>query len=207
MGYKGLTEIGKLLSIDNIQLTELNLSRCQLTDPLTLDQDVCNQLLIGQQLCQRPRNTTLTFFSLDGNKFTGDGVHILAGLMRLCSSLFELNTKDCAISSSDFSQLLDILLQLKLSSGICCELISWDLGSNRIDDKGVSAFMQRRSWSLFPSLRSYCLKIDGNPISDKMTKTLKREWRRNQEVRNCDIIRFPLILPAASIISQLTLSN
>ena len=191
MGYKGLTEIGKLLSIDNIQLKTLNLSRCQLTDSLTIDRDVCNQLLIGQQLCQMPRNNTLTVLYLDGNKFTGDGIHILTGLMHLCPSLEVLSTEDCAISSCDLSQLLDVLLQLKISSDICCNLRYWYLRSNKIDDEGVSAFMERRSWSLFPSLGYDEFELDGNPISDEMTMALEREWNRNQKVRNCDIMRFP----------------
>ena len=201
LGYKGLTEMVKLLSIYNIQLEQLNLSRCQLTDPLTFDRDVCNQLLIGQQLCQMPRNNTLTGLYLDGNKFTGDGIHILAGLMHLCPSLEKLSTKDCAISSSDFSRLLDVLLRLELSSDICCKLRWWFLCSNKIDDKGVSAFIQRRSWSLFPGLAFDSLVLDDYPISDEMTETLYREWwsRKDLKVRNCDIIRFPL---ASNIISH-----
>ena len=85
LGPGGLAEIGKLLSSNQSQLmTALRLNRCQLTDRLTHDQNVCNELLIGQQLCQMPHNNTLYRLSMDGNKFTGDGIHILAGLMHLC---------------------------------------------------------------------------------------------------------------------------
>ena len=198
LGYEGLIVIRNLFSFD-IHLGQLDLSRCQLTDPLIFDRDTCNQLLIGQQLCQMPRNNTLTELNLNGNKFTGDGIHILAGLMHLCSSLEDLTNKDCAISSSDLSQLLDILLQLKLSSDICCELRSWSLHSNKIDDEGVSAFIERRSWSLFPNFDFNSLVLGDNPISDEMTETLYREWWRDLTVRNCDIARFPL---ASNIISR-----
>ena len=175
LGLGGLAEIGKLLSSNQSQLmTVLSLNRCQLTDRLTHDQDVCNELLIGQQLCQMPHNNMLYSLSMDGNKFTGDGIHILAGLMHLCLSLMELDTKDCAISSSDFSQLLDKLAQFRSSGApYCHELDSWDLSSNDIDDEVVPAITKHELSPLFPKLR--WISLTGNRVSDEVELTIFRK--------------------------------
>ena len=175
LGLKGLSEIGKLLSSSQGHLTSLSLNRCQLTETLTCDQDVCSELLIGRQLCQMTQNTTLKCLHLDGNKFTGDGVFILASLMRLCLSLEELTTADCGIRTSDFSQLFDKLLNFRSSGATYCQKLNiWMLRGNKINVKVESILIKGRL--LFPGL---CLAIGirGNQISDDSTG--KQEVRIN----------------------------
>ena len=195
LGLEGVIEIGNLL-VDMRQLNNLNLSRCQLTDLLTCDLDTHNELLIGQQLCRMHQNNSLMWLHLDGNKFTGDGIHILAGFMHLCPCLFQLNTKHCGISSSDLNQLLDKLLKLKSSGAtkLCGNLGHWCLYGNKIDDKGVSALIEYRPSTLFPRLEgankdtsefSSDLNLGGNPVSNEMISILNKELNRTQEVRIC----------------------
>ena len=180
LGLGGLAEIGKMLSSNQSQLmTVLSLNRCQLTDRLAHDQDVCNELLIGQQLCQMPYNNILYHLSVDENKFTGDSIHILAGLMYLCLSLKVLNTKDCAISSSDFSQLLDKLAQFRSSGATCCHKLGrWDLSSNEIDDEAVPAITKHEPSPLFPTL--YYISLSDNRVSDGVELTILRKLNGKQ---------------------------
>ncbi len=187
LGLNAVTEIRKLLSVnkDQLQLSCISLKNCQLTDVLTYDRDVCNELLVEKQLCQIPQNTTLTELYLDGNRFTGDAIRILAGLMQLCLSLKILSTTDCSILSDDFNQLLDKLAQFNsmLSSDetyICRKLRDWRLYNNKIDDRIKSALMKHQRSSLFPNLT---LNLSGNQISQEMTWALIQEWNRRQEVR------------------------
>ena len=168
LGLKGLAEIGKLLSSNKDQLTSLSLKRCQLTDPLTCDHDACNELLVGQQMCQMPQNNKLTHLYLDGNNFTGDGIHILAGFMHLCPSLETLSTTECTISSFDFSQLLDKLAKFRSTGATYChDLCHWILYGNKIDDKVVltSESVECRPSSLFPRLT---LNLSVSWISDEL---------------------------------------
>jgi Ran GTPase-activating protein (RanGAP) involved in mRNA processing and transport len=198
LGLNGVTEIGKLLSInqDQLQLTCISLKNCQLADVLTYDQDVCDELLVEKQLCQMPQNTTLTELYLDGNRFTGDAIRILAGLMQLCLSLEILSTTDCSILSDDFNQLLDKLAHFMLSSDetyVCRKLRDWRLYSNKIDDRIESALMKHQRSSLFPNLT---LNLSGNQISHEMTRMLIQEWNKRQEVRkhnNSIVINFVVI--------------
>ena len=185
LGLNGVTEIGKLLSINQEQLKCINLKNCQLhvIDAFTGDQDVGNEL-IESQLCKMPQNTTLTELYLDGNRFTGDTICILAGLMQLCLSLNTLSTTDCSISSDDFNQLLDKLAQFMLSSDdtryACRKLRDWRLYNNKIDDRIESALMKHQRSFLFPELTLY---LSGNQVSYEMRRTLIQEWNKRHEVR------------------------
>ena len=195
LGLKGVIEIGKLLSSNCVQLEDLNLKRCQLTNNVTYDRDVYIKT-VGLQLCQIPQNDTLTYLHLDGNKFSGDGIDILAGFMHVCSCLNHLNTINCAISSSDFNKLLDKVANFRLSSttNTCRKLSIWSLRGNRIDHEGVHALIKHKPSSLFPRLEA-AYKGDGkkirysaidfgdNPISDEMIQTLNKMWKERQEVR------------------------
>ena len=190
LGLNGVTEIGKLLSINQDQLTCINLKNCQLhvTDAFTGDQDVGNELLVSQLICQMPQNTTLTELYLDGNRFTGDTVCILAGLMQLCLSLNTLSTTDCSISSDDFNQLLDKLVQFKPSSDDTCacrKLRDWRLYNNKIDDRIESALMKHQRSLLFPELT---LNLSGNQVSYEMMRTLVQEWNKRHKMRIYNII-------------------
>ena len=217
LGIRGVIEVGKLLSSNHIHLKNLNLSRCQLTDPSTCDQDVCEEKF-GLQLYQLPKNYTLGNLCLDGNRFTGDGIHILAGFMNLCPCLTQLSTEDCTISSSDFKLLLDKLVQLKSSSRtifnkICSNLRGWSLYGNRIDHVGVNALIKHRPSSLFPRLVAahrgstthvIFLNIGDNPVSSKMIEKLNKEWDGRQEVR-CTLyyVKIPFLVSSLCYVSKI----
>ena len=139
LGIEGTIVVGRILSNSHGKPYYVNLSRCDLTTaggglPST-DSISCGAM--GQQLCQMPRTSTIKTLDLDHNSFTGDGIHILAGLMHLCPGLKTLNTRGCGITSDDLIWLLD---KLKSSSpGLCSELEDWELQDNQIDGRGVSA--------------------------------------------------------------------
>ena len=194
LGLEGTVAIGRMLSSSHCQLSSVDLSRCELTTAggSLLNTDSGNTISgeavrdVGQQLCQMPQSGTITWLDLNGNSFTGEGIHILAGFMHLCPCLIDLSTRHCGITSDDLIWLLDKLTQLKSSSpSLCGKLESWHLSNNQIDDSGVSALMDHLP-SLFPRLG--CdpfddIDLGNNPVSSEMVKRLEEEMRRRcQEV-------------------------
>ena len=197
LGLEGTVAIGRMLSSNHCQLSSVDLSRCELTtaggglpntDSLNLGDNISGEAVrdVGQQLCQMPQNNTITMLDLDSNGFTGEGIHILAGFMHLCTCLNNLYSRNCGITSDDLKQLLDGLSQLKSSSpSLCSELESWNLNNNEIDDSGVSVLISHLP-SLFPRLGCGPLGdmvLSNNPVSSEMEKILEEELRRRKEVR------------------------
>ena len=201
LGLWGAIELGKLLMYNSDKLTCLNLSRCQLTDdPLTCNsyRDVCKDWELIQPDLYKFNSNGLVQLHLDGNRFTGDGIHILTGLVHLCPRLRILSTRDCAISSSDFIQILDKFVQSKLAHlnsiryTAVNSLRAWNLYNNRIDHEGVSTLIKYIPSSIFFYMRAAYkvnatylvdLNLGDNPISDEMINKLNREWCGRQEVR------------------------
>ena len=194
LGLEGTVAIGRMLSSSHCQLHSVLLSRCELTTAggSLLNTDSGNTISgeairdVGQQLCQMPQSSSITWLELDGNSFTGEGIHILAGFMHSCPCLVSLYTSDCGITSDDLIWLLDKLTQLKSSSpNLCSKLESWVLHNNQIDDSGVSALMDHLP-SLFPCLGLGPISdidLDSNPVSSEMVKRVEEEMRRRlQEV-------------------------
>ena len=206
-GLEGTLAIGRMLSSNHCQPWSVDLFSCELTtaggdlpntDSLNFGDNISGEAVrdVGQQLCQMLQNNAITEFLLDGNSFTGEGIHILAGFLHLCPCLTKLDSNNCGITSDDLKQLFEKLSQLKSSSpSLCSELDTWYLGDNEIDDSGVLAFMDQLT-PLFPRLG--CGILDGidlidNPVSSDMEKMLKEELRRRKEVR-CYIISFSSLL-------------
>ena len=204
LGLEGTVAIGRMLSSNHCQPWSVHLSSCELTtaggglpntDSLNLGDNISGEAVrdVGQQLCQMPQNNTITWLHLDGNSFTGEGVHILAGFLYICPCLKSLYSRNCGLTSDDLKQLLDKLSQLKSSTpSLCSKLDEWDLDDNKIDDSGVSVLISHLP-SLFPRLGcgSYSDGIDlsNNPISSEMEKMLEEELRRRKEVR-CYVNQF-----------------
>ena len=155
---KGTVSVGKLLSSYHCKPEKVDLSRCELTasddlsdiDSLFNNAFIKKNLAIGQQLCEMAQNSTIMYLYLNGNNFTGESIHILAGFICLCPCLKRFDTKYCNITSDDLTRILDRLSDLKLSSTSffsCLE--SWSLKGNQIDDRGVSAvihYLPLHSW-------------------------------------------------------------
>ena len=110
LGLKGTVAAGRILSSSHCHL--INLSRCELsiagngllnTNSLTLDDIELGDTVmirdVGLQLCQMPQNSTIIVLSLDGNSFTGEGIHLLADFMCLCPALQTLCSNDYGIIS------------------------------------------------------------------------------------------------------------
>ena len=160
-------------------------------DSLNLGDNISGEALrdVGQQLCQMPQKYTITILVLDGNSFTGEGIHVLAGFLHLCPCLLILIS--CGITSDDLKQLFGKLSQLKSSSpNLCSKLEEWHLDDNKIDDCGVLAFIDQLTPLLprlgFPCLcnaRSDGINLSNNPVSSEMENKLEEELRRHKEVR------------------------
>ena len=186
LGLEGTVAIGRMLSSSHCQLRSVTLSMCQLTKAGGgLPNTDCdnNEVVreVGQQLCQMPQNNTITWLILDGNSFTGEGIHVLAGFMHLCPCLRFLSSSHSRITSDDLRQILDRFTQIKVS--VCNKLENWNLRSNTIDDSGVSALMDH-----LPSLFPRCgagggIYLRDNPVSSEMMRRLKEEMARCRKVR------------------------
>ena len=216
LGLEGTLAVGRMLSRSHCQPRKVALSRCKLTtdggglpntDSLNDGINISGETVrdVGQQLCQMPQNNTITWLFLDGNSFTGEGVHILAGFMHLCPCLEYLYSRDCGITSDDLLLLLDKLAQLESSSpSLCSKLERWFLGSNRIDDSGVYGLINHLS-SLFPRLgcgRFGGISLLGNPVSREVETKLEEEIKRRKEVRcySSPVVSLCVILLCISVV-------
>ena len=200
LGLEGTVAIGRILCSNHCRPWRVDLSRCELTtaggglpntDSLNLGDNISGKAVrdVGQQLCQMSQNNNITFLNLNGNSFTGEGIHILAGFLYICPCLNYLHSSNCEITSNDLKQLFDKLIQLKSSSpSLCSELDTWDLSDNEIDDSGVLVLVdQLIKTPLLPRL-GCGFDLSNNPVSSEMEKTLK-ELRRRKEVR-CYVNQF-----------------
>ena len=186
LGLEGTLAVSRMLSSNHCQAWNVCLSMCNLTT--TRDDSANNDSKdVGQKLCQMPQSNTIDLLNLDGNSFTGEGIHILAGLMHLsCKGSLILSSQNCGITSDDLKQLVDILSKLQTSSpSFCNKLETWILNNNEFHDTGVSAIKSHLS-SLFPCLGcKTCshVELNNNPVSHEMEKALQEELRRRKEVK------------------------
>ena len=92
LGLEGTVVIGRMLGSNHCQAFCVFLFSCELTtaggglpntDSLNLGDNISGEAVrdVGQQLCLMPQNNTITYLYLDGNSFTGEGIHILAGFL------------------------------------------------------------------------------------------------------------------------------
>ena len=96
LGLEGTLAVGRMLSSSHCQLKSVILHKVTTvggawspSHSLNVGINISGETVrdVGQQLCQMPQNNTITFLVLDGNSFTGEGIHILAGFMHLCPCL------------------------------------------------------------------------------------------------------------------------
>ena len=187
LGLEGAISVGRLLGSKHFRFKTITLCRCKLTtvensvsntDSVNLSSNSISSGLdiidIGQQLCRMSQNRTIDNLDLSGNNFTGEGIHILFGIMHQCVCLNKLDCTNCGINSDDLVLLLDNISQLKTSSpDVCSLLYSWDLSDNKVDDRGALALIDHLP-SIFhcenPFFIGPCL--NGNPIGSKIRKKL-----------------------------------
>ena len=196
LGLEGTRKISEMLASGNCRVKVLSLEGCKLTTHLSSSSlngtdnnavdyaTVCKDL--GQFLCQMPIHTTITHLYLDYNRFTKEGVQILAGYISLCPMLTVLSTCFCAITSEDISQLLDQLVQLtKFSTNNRFNaLIAWHLSNNEIDDVGFSILIKHlQEPTLFPY--STWFDVQNNNGSIDMMTIVEKEFEKRHKVRIC----------------------
>ena len=185
LGCEGIITVAKILG--SCYQESLDLSRCHLTtvventgNPPTHDDEHSSLFRdTGHQLRQMPKSYIIDFLTLDGNCFTGECIHIVAGFIHLCENLTQLYCRDCNITSDDLMQLLEIIAKSKVSCpDLCNQLQILDLDDNKIDDRGVSALLHHAP-SLFPDLGKdyddYGVYLDGNPVSKEMVEMLEKQ--------------------------------
>ena len=183
LGCSGALLIMKMLSSDVCTVRQLSLTSCQLTTALTstLDTASSNEVSLPYsdvfEHSQLSQKCYVTSLSLEGNSFTGEGIHCLAGLVYSCaSSLRFLWTMDCQLTSEDLIQLLTLLHQLHSSH--CCSkdlhtiLEQWYLNDNNLNDDGVATLMHHIP-SCFRHLRF--VLVDGNRVSNSMRGRLEEQ--------------------------------
>lgn len=180
IGIKGIITVGEILG--NCEQCRVDLSGCHLTEITgnPSSRDIIFRDL-GQLLCQMTESC-INCLCLDCNSFTGECIHILTGFIHLCVQLTTLSTKDCNITSDDIIQLLEIIAKSKVSCpDLCSQLKSWNLGDNRIDDRGVSVLIDHVSF-LFPCVvmdrENYGINLDGNRVSGETVRMLEEKLNR-----------------------------
>ena len=175
LGIEGVIAIGKILGC--CKQSHVKLSRCHLTDNTSESVHGTFQE-VGYQLSQMSTSCVSCLY-LNGNCFSGEHIHILAGLMCLCRSLSCLYCRRCNITSHDLIQLLESIAKYKISDpDVCSELCVWHLDENEIDNRGVSALMFHIE--LFPKLGSEqklcAFNLNGNPVTREMIEKLNSKY-------------------------------
>ncbi len=166
LGVEGVLAIGNMLSSSHCQLSRLSLSECQLatTTSCNLGGDATEELVdsVGKQLCELQPNETITQLFVDGNSFTDKGIYIFAGLIRSCTSIKDIFSNNCKITSDGLTNLLDYLAGLEASSSIkvCSMLDTWHLRENILDDSGACSLVEHQL-SLLNTAQ--CIDIYDNP--------------------------------------------
>ena len=186
LGLEGTAAVGRMLSSSHYQLWGISLNGCHLMTPGNEMSSIKHGTstavsIIGKQLCHiMIQNNSIKLLNLNGNSFTGEGIHILAGFLHLCPCLQTLRSSLCGISSDDLKQLLDQLTYFKDSSKIpcCSKLEIWKLSNNQIDNSGAIALMDHLP-SLFPSLGG--VNFSGNHVGNETIKRINEEMTRRRE--------------------------
>ena len=190
LGLEGANCIGQLLSNPQIICHAIGLFRCQLTTSGSSNSNTNEDT--GNQLCELPQNKYIHSLYLDGNNFSGDGIHILAGFIYMCPALQNLRSGNSAILSDDFKLLLSEIKQLKLRyPNICGQLHAWRLDNNEIDDDGLIVLQETQPWLLFPQMKCAMkrnpsimknLVLSNNRISAEAITVLNEEWKKQMKV-------------------------
>ena len=174
----------------------VSLCRCHLTIPgNSLSAPSCANpapvSIIRQKACHALQNNSVGVLFLDGNNFTGDGVHILAGLMHQCPCLTRFSSSHCGITSDDLKQLLEHLTNYKdLPTPNSSKLEYWNLSNNEIDDCGAIALVDHQP-SLFPKLGySMGINFSGNHVSSEIMRRTREEIKGHAEVTYNNYLRY-----------------
>ena len=141
LGLEGVITVTRILTSDHCCAKRVDLSRCNLTETEDASLSCVN---VGQQIfAQQSKAKSVQSLSLDENNFTGEGVHILAGLMYICSQMKILECRDCSITGDEFKYLLD---QLGESKTEFQNFDTLNLYNNKIDGDSdeVSALVKER---------------------------------------------------------------
>ena len=178
---EGATAVIRLLSSEHFQAHRVYFERCSLTTvgggstyAVSRSSNSITCVGIREWICSQgiKANSVKELF-LHSERFTGEGIHLLAGFMCLCPELGTLFCYDCEITSEDLKQLL-----LQLSQPIL-NLKIWFLSSNYIDDDGVSTLIEHLS--IFPSL-THINVDDNNAISPEMSRRLEEICKERKMV-------------------------
>ena len=169
LGLGGVISVVKILTSD--QPYSIHLSGCQLTTAggIATNPYFLNAVDVQRFICSQQLQTTRSVyeFMVGNNNFSGEGIHILAAFMYACPCMKHLFCSSCGITSNDLEQLFILLSELKLKLPY---LNVWGLDHNDIDDRGVSALIQRLS--MFPKL-TYIRLVGNTRVSPGMLKTLE----------------------------------
>ena len=144
---KGLVGLCSVLNSKSISMCE-----CQ----LSASTQNCEESYV-EKLAKIPETELCQELLLDCNCFSGENVHILVELIRICPKLSSLSCAKCELDSSDIKNLLGNTVSLT-------ELETWSLQSNNLSDRGCS--------HLVASLDKYLPKVTGIFLHDnpKITK-------------------------------------
>ena len=171
--WEGAIDLFKLLFNGDFQISCLSLQRCKLTT-IGGNNDKCITYSgireFIRSLITKANSVEEIYLS---DSFTGECIHVLAGLMCLCPHLEILDCTNCLITSDDLKQLLSLLSQLKFN-----HLKTWILCQNYLDDDGASALIEQMP--MFPSLTH--IEVDSNQLSTEVHTMLDENYKKRQRV-------------------------
>ena len=141
----------------------VSLSSCQLTVS-TAD----TKKSLREEMSNLPKTVVCEELILDSNNFTGENIHILAELIRICPLLKSLSCASCEINSDD---LLHIL------GNKTCPLLAletWSLQNNQLDNEGCTQIVTSVAEDL-PKLTGIFLHGNTKITNRKLFKLLEDE--------------------------------
>ena len=176
LDLKGAEAVVRLLSNEHFLAEDVELSFCDLTfaeddsaHSISLHSGESSMTCAGfrEWICGHEiKADGVEILGLRFSKFSGEGIHVLAGFMHLCPHLRSLDCSECNITSNDLKQLLSLISQSNLN------LEWWNLDNNDLDDDGVSALIEH-----FPTLTNIDIRRNSQ-ISSEMCRSLKEIYEK-----------------------------
>ena len=173
---------GALSLCSVLNTKSVSMSSCQLTVS-TAD----TKKSLREEMSKVPKTAVCEELILDSNNFTGENVHVLAELIRICPLLKSLSCASCEINSDD---LLHIL------GNKTCPLLAlktWSLQNNQLDNEGCTQIVMSVA-DILPKLTGIFLHGNAKITNRKLFKLLEDEVAQHRvrqlQLANCSRLNF-----------------
>ena len=160
----GTVSLASVLNTKSVSMSDCQLTACA--------EELKPQLM--SELSELPQSQQCRELIVDNNCFTGEHIHILMELIRVCPELSNLSCAECDISSSDLKKVLKHAQCEDALTG----LETWSLQNNKLDKIGC-ALLATAVRAYLPKV--YGIFVHGNDIDNKSVyRLLEQETAKHR---------------------------